>query len=145
MNVDEEYLEAKVMTAPPHQLHLMVVDGAIRHATRAQQALEDQDFETAFESLGSARDFVSELISGLKAEHAPEIVDSLKALFVFVYRKLIEADVKHDPQLVRDALSILRQHRETWAALSQKLQQERLAAPQTPDSDDPPTSVSWTT
>ena len=28
----DEYLESKVTTATPYQLHLMVIDGAIRHA-----------------------------------------------------------------------------------------------------------------
>jgi len=139
MNVDDQYLEAKVMTAQPHQLHMMVVDGAIRHATRAEEALEQQDFETAHLSLGTAREFVSELISGLNNEHAPELVDSLKALFVYVYRNFVDADVQHEPRLVRDALNILRQHRETWAVVTEKLQDEQTAAPESA------TGVSWTT
>ncbi len=141
MHVDDEYLEAKVMTAPPHQLHLMVVDGAIRHATLAQQALAQDDIEAAHLSLGTTRDFVSELISGLNAEQAPELVDSLKALFVFVFRKLVDADVQHDPQLVEDALSVLRQHRAAWSALGEKLQQEQVTTAEPAATN----TTSWTT
>jgi flagellar protein FliS len=136
---DDQYLEAKVMTATPHQLHLLVVDGAIRHATRAEQALEQQDIETAHLSLSSSRDFVSELISGLNADQAPQLIESLKALFVFVYRKLVAADTEHNPQLVRDALLVLRKHRDTWAELTQQLQQRQ--AQSTPQSGE----KSWTT
>jgi flagellar protein FliS len=135
---DDQYLEAKVLTATPLQLHLLVVDGAIRHAARAQQALEQSDVETAHASLGTSRDFVSELISGLDAGQAPQLVDSLKALFVFVYRKLVAADVERNPQLVREALVVLRKHRETWTELAQQLlQQQAQSVPQSADK-------SWT-
>ena len=107
MTPQDEYLETCVMTAQPHQLHLMVLDGAIRFAKRADAAIGETDYETAHLALSSSRDFVAELISGLDRAHAPELVDRLKALFVFVYRHLIQADLEHDSQLVRDALKIL--------------------------------------
>lgn len=123
LNADP-YLETKVMTATPYQLHMMVIDGALRHATRAREALENDDFETAHFALNDSRDFVSELISGLNSEQAPDVVEKLKALFAFVYKRLVDADLKHDIQLIDDALRILRMHRETWESLGEKLATE---------------------
>jgi flagellar secretion chaperone FliS len=113
----DEYLEARVLTAPPEELHLMVVDGAIRHATRAEAALDRSDIETAHFALNRAREFTVELIGGLNAEHAPELVADLKRLFGFVYRSLNEAGVMHDAEKVRGALKVLRLHQETWRQL----------------------------
>ncbi len=121
MTPQDEYLETRVMTAAPHQLHLMVLDGAIRFMKSAETALGEEDYEAAHSALGSSRDFVAELISGLDPAHSPELVDQLKALFVFVYRNLVQADLEHDPQLVRDAGKILQMHRDTWAAMTQQL------------------------
>ena len=133
------------MTAPPHRLHLMVVDGAIRFATQAEKALDEQDFETAHFALNNSRNFVSELISGLAADRSPELVDQLKGLFFFVYRNLVEADLDRDAQKVRDALSVLRLHRNTWVELIEKLKQEQAGAVNPPHlPTDSPAKRSWT-
>lgn len=141
MIVGDPYLENQVMTATPQQLHLMVVDGAIRFARRAQQALIDKDYETAHFSLNHSREFVAELITGLDPAHTPDIVDQLKALFAFIYRNLALADLEHDAKRVEDALRILQLHRETWMALCERLTQTQSdTAPKLP-----PESRSWTT
>lgn len=128
---DDAYLEAQVMTAKPHHLHLMVVDGAVRFAVQAEEALRKNDIETAHVALNKSRACVSELISGLNPEHAPEMVERLKALFVFAYRNLAEADMQHDAARVSAALRVLRIHRETWTSLGEQLaQQSRAEAPQ---------------
>jgi flagellar protein FliS len=118
---NDEYLEAQVMTASPHRLHQLVVDGAIRHTKQAEIALEANDFEKSHFALSSARDFVTELIGGLDADPAPELVSQMKELFVFVYRRLFDADTHHDPQLAREALRILELHREAWVELGEQL------------------------
>lgn len=121
--IDNKYLEAQVLTAPPHKLHLMVVEGAIRTAGQGRTALEIEDYETAHFALNSSRDLVNELITGLNPAWAPELVERLKSLFLFVHHKLALADLKHDPQLVSDALSVLETHRESWRQLVDKLQE----------------------
>ena len=123
-----EYLETKVLTATPHQLHLLVIDGAIRHATSAEGALLTGDFTRADGQIERANQYVSELIAGLKANKQPQLVDQLKSVFVFVQRTLSEAQRRHDPTRLADGLSVLRLHRETWLALGKKLTQETAAA-----------------
>lgn len=134
-----EYLETQVLTASPHRLHLMVVDGALRFARRGLQALENQDWESLEASLSRSRDCVTELIAGLRADASEELMTSLKALFAFVFRNLAIADPQRDPQLIRDAIRVLEIHRETWIALGEQLHD---SAP----SDIPqPHAMSWTT
>lgn len=127
--IDEhkEYLESKVTTATPFQLHLMVVDGAIRYARAAETALAQRQLAEAQGALAKARQFVVEMLAGLDATRLPEVVDRLKALFVFVLRNLVKADLQRDPNLVADAITILRSHRENWLALAERLKQESAA------------------
>lgn len=125
MLAEDQYLETKVMTATPWQLHLMVVDAAIRKATLAQEGLERKDFETSHFALNGSRDCITELLGGLNGEQLPEVVSQLRSLFGFVYRNLVEADLHHDPTRVADAIRILRMHRETWMELGEKLRSEQ--------------------
>lgn len=114
MNIAEEYLETRVMTASPEELHLMVIDGAIRNAMHAREALTEKNYEGAHNALSQARQFVVELICGLNDEQSEEVVTNLKRLFAFAYQRLNEADMFHDVDMIQDALQVLESHRETW-------------------------------
>ena len=117
----DPYLETRVMTASPEQLHLMVVDAAIRHSRKAEQALTANDYEVSFMALTKARECVDELLTSLDPTQAPEVTENVKQLFLFVHRNLRLADLQRDPQKVRGALKILEMHRETWQQLLQRL------------------------
>ncbi|MBR9800923.1 MAG: flagellar export chaperone FliS [Rubinisphaera brasiliensis] len=126
---EDEYLESKVLTAPPLQLHLLTVEGALRFARQAKVSLEEKQFEQSHDLLNRSRECVSELIAGLNPDQAPEMVQSLKNLFVFVYRSLAMADLETSPARVDDAIRILESHRDTWLELIDKLSSQ-LGEPQ---------------
>ena len=117
----QEYLKSAVMTAPPEQLQLMLLDGAIRFTLRGCEALEHDDIEGAFNGFERAQRIVLELNNGLRREVNPELVDQMAALYDFIFRRLIDANVHRDQQAAEDALRILRHQRETWAMLIEKL------------------------
>lgn len=119
-----DYIENQVLTAKPHQLHLMVVDGALRFARKAVLAAENKHFEQTHFALDKSRDLVAELIGGLDPSQQPELVEQLKALFVFVYENLHHADVKQDASYIQNAIKVLEIHRESWCELIEQIQDE---------------------
>jgi flagellar protein FliS len=128
MSFSTEYLESKVLTATPHQLHMMVIDGAIRYAIAGETALLAGDFRLAETQLSRSNQCVAELIAGLEPSRLPELVARLKSVFLFVQKALSEGDRRRDARRVADALSVLRLHRNSWIALSKKLADEAAAA-----------------
>jgi len=126
--ISRAYLETQVQTASPERLHLMVVDAAIRSARQATTALEKQHVEAAFLALGQCRSCVAEILGGISDEPNPELAERLRALFVYVHRNLLYADLHRDPQRVREALTILESHRRTWEQLLERLQQVNTAS-----------------
>ena len=128
-----EYLESQVTSASPYRLHLMVIDGAIRFARKGLTAVEGENWDQMHLSLNKSRDFVMEIISGLNPVGDPELVERMKSVFLFAYRRLAFADLERNPQHVRDALRILELHRETWVELGEKLsaQSTTLQGPHT--------------
>ena len=118
------YLRSTVLTAPPEQLHLMLVDGAIRFAQRGREAIERKDLEAAFNALERAQRIVLQLSAGLQRDVNPTLVDQMSSLYHFIYRRLIDANLKRDTQAVDEALKILRDHRETWSLVIAKLGSE---------------------
>ena len=126
-NASQQYLKNAVMTAGPEQLHLMLLEGAVRFATRGKEAIEQKDVEAAFNALERAQRIALELSNGLRREINPELVDQMAALYAFVYRRLLDGSVQRDAQAVEDALRILRHQRETWVMLIEKLAQDTPA------------------
>lgn len=133
----KDYIETQVLTAQPHQLHLMVVDGALRFARKAAQYAQNNNFEQAHFALDKSRDLVAELIGGLDPAQQPEMVEQLKALFVFVYENLNHADVKQDASYIHDAIKILSIHREAWCELIEQLQSVTTDEKKTVHSHEP--------
>ncbi|MFQ5806832.1 MAG: flagellar export chaperone FliS [Phycisphaerae bacterium] len=123
-NASKEYLKSVVMTASPEQLQLMLLDGAIRFTLRGKEALEKNDIEGAFKGFERAQRIVLELNNGLRRDVNPRLVDQMAALYDFIFRRLIDANVHRETQAADDALRILRHQRETWGLLIEKLAQE---------------------
>jgi flagellar protein FliS len=124
MAIADPYLETRVLTASPQQLHLIVLDGALRYARVAHEALGRGDLEASHFAICRSGDFVSELIVGLRPGDEPELTERLKQLFLFVRRSLTQADVTHETEPLRDAIKILEMHRETWLEVMELLPKE---------------------
>src|SRR5215218_7415190 len=127
-NVAQNYLRTKVLTATPEQLQLMLYDGAIRFGEQGRIALHEKRYEDSYRLLSKVQKIITELSITLKPEVAPEICKKLSALYTFVYKKLIEANVDHAVASLDEALSILRYQRETWAMLLDQLGKKKAAA-----------------
>src|SRR5438067_11581620 len=92
------YLRAKVLTATPEQLQLMLYDGAIRFTEQAKVALLKKDYEASYNGISRAQKIIAELSGSLKHDKAPELCGKLSSLYNFVYRKLIDANMAHAVQ-----------------------------------------------
>jgi flagellar protein FliS len=124
-NPAQNYLRTKVLTATPEQLQLMLYDGAIRFADQARAAMGESMFEQSYELLGKSQKIILELQCGLKHDLAPDLCGKLAALYNFVYRKLVDANLHRNPSFVDEAIGILKYQRETWSMLLQQLAQSK--------------------
>jgi flagellar secretion chaperone FliS len=124
----QNYLRTKVLTATPEQLQLMLYDGAIRFGEQARVALSQKKFDQSFDLLSRTQKIIAEMTASLRHDVAPELCGKLSALYNFVYRKLIEANVEHTLTPLDEALAILRYQRETWVMLLDKLGKTKAAA-----------------
>jgi flagellar protein FliS len=124
----QNYLRTRVITATPEQLQMMLYDGAIRFAEQAKAALVAEDYEKSYQAISRVQKILTEMSCGLKHDVLPELCEKLAALYSYVYRRLIDANVKHDPEALDEAISLLRYQRETWSMLLDQLGRQRAAA-----------------
>jgi flagellar protein FliS len=123
----DNYLKTQILTAPPEKLQLMLYEGAIRFAGQAREKLAESDYEASYELLVRAQNIVLELICGLRPEHNPSLCNKMAAVYSFIYRRLVEANVHHDAAAIGDAVEVLSIQRDIWVELLDKLAEERSA------------------
>jgi flagellar protein FliS len=117
----DAYLVAQVMTAPPQKLHLMLVEGAIRLAQRAQRHWAAKEDDRAAEALGRAQEIVGQLLAGFRRDVDEALVKRIAGIYLFVYRALMDASLRRDETRLADALKVLDAERETWRQLCERL------------------------
>jgi len=124
-----QYLKTQIMTASQEQLTMMLYGGAIRFCEQAKIRIEENDREGAHNLLIRAKRIVVELISALKPEVDPLLCERLSALFTYLYRRLIEANINQDKAAVDEVIKHLSELRETWVEAFSQLQQQKDTDP----------------
>lgn len=111
------YLKTQIMTASPEELRLMLYEGAIRFGVQAREALAAGQIETAYNCLMRTQKIVLELSTSLNHQLEPELCAKLSALYTYIYRRLVEANLQHDIKPVEEAIQLLEYEKETWRML----------------------------
>ena len=123
----QQYLRTRVLTATPEQLQIMLYDGAIRFCEQAKIGIESKNYEQVYINVTKAQKIITELLGALKAEIYPELCEKLAAVYRYVYKRLIQGNLKKDTEAFVEAIQLLRYQRETWAMLLEQTSKDKAA------------------
>lgn len=112
------YANNRVMTASPAQLTLMLYDGAIKFCNIAKVAIENKEIEKANTNIQKAQRIIEEFRATLNFKYP--VAKEFDVVYEYIYRRLVEANIKKDPQILEEALSHIRTMRETWIEVMKK-------------------------
>jgi len=96
----------------------MLYDGAIKFMRLAIRELEAKDYEAKGRYIDRAQDIINELNAVLDMESGGEIAANLRKLYVFMSKRLSEANVQRDPQMIREIISLMEELNKGWRAIS---------------------------
>jgi flagellar protein FliS len=128
-----QYLESKVLTAPPQRLHLMLIEGAIRFGRQAEEALKRGDQIAAASPLWRVIDILGEIIAGVR-ENKGDLNTKVAGVYLFVFRRASEAKINGDAAPLAEALQLLEYERQTWQLVCDKLGSGNASSPPPPRS-----------
>jgi flagellar protein FliS len=120
------------MTAPPEELRLMLLEGAVKFAAQGRDGLKSRNFEASFNGLSQCRDIVVELITTIRADADPDMADRVRAVYTFIYNELTQAGFDKDAGRLDKVVKLLEYELETWQMLISKLADERAAGTSPP-------------
>lgn len=135
-SIPENYLETEVLTATPQRRQLMLIEAAIRFVERTRRHWQAGENDEACETLVRAQQVTTELLAALNSEVHPDLVKKVAAIYLFVFRALVDAHLHHDEKKLDDALRVLEIERETWREMCEKLGSTVAPEPQSTGSSD---------
>lgn len=109
-------LESGVMSASPHQLVVMLFDGAKSALIRADIFMTQGNIAEKGLALSKAINIIeSGLKAGLSREKGdPQLVDNLDALYSYMTRRLLHANLHNDRQAITEVLTLLEDIADAW-------------------------------
>jgi flagellar protein FliS len=108
-------VESKVIGADPHQLISLLFHGALDAIAKAKDEIERQDIEGKGKSISKAIAIIGEgLHSSLNKKTGGELAQNLSALYDYMVRRLVEANVKNDIAILDEVSGLLAGIAESW-------------------------------
>lgn len=121
INALKEYksvdLRATVATATPHQLISMSMRGVLEALAKARGAVERKDIELRTHQINKATDILMYLNSCLDSDQGGEIADNLSALYIYMVRRLAEANRENSAEKLTEVSKLLTQVFEGWSEM----------------------------
>ena len=118
-NCYANYNQTRVYTASQKELLLMLYDGAIRFLRIGREGVEEKHIEKAHNNLIRAKRIILELISTVNREQG-ELADNLLSLYNFMFRRIVEANVRKEVEPIDESIGILTTLREGWTEVKAK-------------------------
>lgn len=108
-----QYRENSINTATPEELTLMLFNGLVKFLMQGQSAIEAKNIEKSNNSIIRAQAIVKEFQSTLDMNY--EVSENLDSIYDYMYRRLVEANLKKDKAILEEVLGYAKEFRDTWA------------------------------
>ncbi len=111
-------LETGVAAASPHKLIVMLFDGALTALTIALTEMHAKNIAAKGRAISKAIRIIEEgLRASLDKSQGGEIAGSLDALYEFIAKRLVQANLENKPEYLEEAHRLLGELRGAWLAI----------------------------
>jgi len=111
-NAAKLYQQNSINTASPAKLTLMLYDGAVKFCNIALEGIEEKDIQKAHTNIMKAEKIIVELRVSLDRKY--KVWEDFDRVYDYVYRRLVEANMKKDPEILKEAMKHIKTMRDTW-------------------------------
>lgn len=112
-------LETSVATASPHQLILMLFDGALLAMAKADNAMQKKQVAEKGQAISQAIDIISNgLGASLNFSAGDELANRLAALYDYMCTRLLHANLHNDQAALNEVSHLLGEIKSAWAEIA---------------------------
>lgn len=113
-NALNTYQQNSVNTASKEKLLIMLYDGLVKFIKQGMLGLEEKNIERSNTNFVKAQNIIHEFMSTLNMEIGGETAKSLMALYDYMYRRLVEANIKKDREIAGEVLGFAEELKQTF-------------------------------
>jgi flagellar protein FliS len=113
-NPYSQYQKTQVTTASREKVLLMLYEGAIRFTKHAHAAMKQGKIAEKGKYISKATAILSELMATLDFKAGGQLAIDLENLYVFMIDKLIEGNIKNDPECLAHVEQLLMTLYDAW-------------------------------
>jgi flagellar protein FliS len=118
MNGIAAYQDSSITTQSKGRLIIMLYEGAIKFMKLAIKEIEAGNDQAKSQYINKAQDIINELNVVLDMDAGGEIAANLRKLYCFMRRRLSEANIKRDPQIIREVIKLMEELNQSWKAIA---------------------------
>ena len=111
-NAYQQYNRNKILTASPAELTLMLYDGCIKFCNMGIMAIDAKDYAKANTNIQKAERIIGEFQMTL--DHKYEVAKDFDNIYNYLMRRLREANIYKDKEILGECVTHLRSLRDTW-------------------------------
>lgn len=111
-NAYAQYKNSKILTASPAELTLMLYEGAIKFCNIAITAIEQKDIEKAHTNIVKTQRIIEHFRLTLDMKYP--VAQDFDRVYEYLARRLVQANVKKDKEILEEVLEHLHSMRDTW-------------------------------
>ena len=120
-------VETGIESASPHRLIQMLMEGALGKIAVAKGHMERNEIRDKGQQIGCAISIIEGLKLSLDHEKGGEIARNLEDLYIYMGRRLVEANRSNDTGVLDEVSDLLKQIKEAWDAIAGAASQEPAA------------------
>lgn len=114
----QQYNRSRILTASPAELTLLLYDGAIKFCNLAIVAIEKKDIPAAHANIVKVEKIIEEFRSTLNRDYP--VAEDFDRVYCYLLKRLQDANVKKDIDIINEILEHLRSMRDTWKQVMQQ-------------------------
>ena len=115
---------AQTEGASPHRLIQILMEGALEKIHIAKGLIERHDIPEKVRHIDWALSIIDGLRQSLDLEKGGEIAKNLEALYDYIQRRIIVANMENNPKILDEVASLLTEIKSAWDAVPEIINKE---------------------
>jgi flagellar protein FliS len=114
----DQYKQTEINTANQGKLIVMLYDGAIKFLNIAVENMNPETYDVVNNNILKTQDIITELLLSLNTKEGGEISTSLFNLYIYFKKKLLEANIEKNSNIIKEIINHLKELRDAWDKIS---------------------------
>ncbi len=120
-------IHSNLLESNPHQVILMMFDGALQAASVAKGAIERKNLELKSEAITKATNILDALRNSLDFDSQPKISENFDVLYTYCIERLNVVSVELDISGIDEVVGMLKPLRDAWSVMSEESKKEGIS------------------